>query len=94
MKIGKNRILVKVLKEEEQSAKGILLPNAKRRDFSKGLVQKTGALYEDECSLMVQEGDTILFPLHAGVTMEDSIDNHQVLIEGKYVFAVLEAGEK
>lgn len=94
MRIGKNRVLVKVLKDEELSVKGILLPHAKRREFARGRVEKTGSLFEDECSLIVYQGDVVLFPLHAGIIMDDSKDNHLVLIEGKYIFSVLEEGEK
>jgi co-chaperonin GroES (HSP10) len=80
-----NKVLIKPIREE-QSAKGILLPEASKKQTNRAQVICTG-LGDHEFSVKV--GDTVVFAPYAGHALEiDSVD-HIILAE-EHIIAILE----
>lgn len=90
MRIGKNRIHVRVLKDEEQKVGGLIMPTNKRREVVKAQVLNFGKLTEEETSIKVAEGDTVLIPYRCGATLDDTGAHEEMIIEARHVYAVLD----
>ena len=88
-----DRILVKRLEEEEQSAGGIIIPDSAKEKPAEGKVVAvgTGKLDEDGESipLAVKKGDRILFSKYAGSEVNLDGDEHLIITEDD-ILAVLE----
>ncbi|AEH61100.1 Chaperonin Cpn10 [Methanosalsum zhilinae DSM 4017] len=82
------RILIKVIKEEEVTKGGIYIPESARKEKKEGIVVAVGT-YEDGKGLPLEKGDHIIY----GGFQSDEIDldgEQHMFLEFKDVLAVIE----
>jgi co-chaperonin GroES (HSP10) len=91
MRIGKNRIHVRLLKDEEQKVGGLIVPTNKRREVVKAEILKVGLLTKEESSFMeIDKGDIILIPYRCGATLDDTGSHEEMIIEARHIYAVMD----
>lgn len=80
-----DRILVKRLKEEEQTAGGIIIPESAKEAPAEGKVVAVGPGRTDESGktvpLGVKAGDTIIFSKYAGSEVKIKGEDHLIMRE-------------
>lgn len=82
------RILIKVIKEEEVTKGGIYIPESARKEKKEGIVVAVGT-YEDGKDLPLEKGDHIIY----GGFQSDEIDlddEQHMFLDFKDVLAVIE----
>ncbi len=78
-----DRVVVKVLEQEEKTSSGIVLPDTAKEKPSKATVMAVGpGRYDDSGKLLpmpVKEGDIIVFAKYGGVEVKLDGDEYLVL---------------
>ena len=78
-----DRVVVKVLEQEEKTASGIVLPDTAKEKPSKGKVMAAGpGRYDDNGKLIpmpVSNGDIVVFAKYAGTELKLDGDEYLVL---------------
>ncbi len=90
-----DRVLIKPLEAEEQTAGGIVLPDSAKEKQQRGTVVAVGGgkLLDsgERASLSVKTGDTVVFGKYAGTEIKIAGDKHQIMRESE-ILAVLDEG--
>ena len=78
-----DRVVVKVLEQEEKTVSGIVLPDTAKEKPTKGKVMATGpGKYDDNGKLIpmpVSNGDIVVFAKYAGTELKLDGDDYLVL---------------
>jgi chaperonin GroES len=92
----RDRIVIKLLEAETVTASGLVIPDAAAEKPSQGqvLAAGTGKIAPDGTvvSMVIKEGDRVLFSKHAGQTVKIDGEEFHILREDD-VMAVVKQGE-
>ena len=72
-----DRVVIRVLEQEEKTASGIIIPDSAKEKPQKGIIIATGKGKSDE-PMEVKTGDTVLFGKYSGT--EIHIDDKKYLV--------------
>ena len=91
-----DRVVVKVLEQEDRTSSGIVLPDTAKEKPSKGKVIAAGpGKYSDKGDLLpmpVKEGDIVVFAKYAGTELKLDGDDYLVLRAMNDIIGVLPEG--
>ncbi len=92
-----NRLVIKLLKQKNTSASGIILSTEDKNEQAIGQIISLGSGAEVEgemkiTDLQVQIGNTVLFGKYAGEEVKDDLDSETIykILHAKDVLAVIE----
>lgn len=81
-----DHVLVKLIKEEQQTSGGVYLPSCSDKSFKRGEVVAVGRgkLGSDgkRIPLEIKQGDSVFFSKFAGTTLED---DHLIIRENEFL---------
>ena len=91
-----DRLIVKVLDEEETTASGIVLPDTAREKPQRGKVLAVGPGSRDEegkyVKMDVEEGDEVIFSKYGGTEIKLGVDEVLILRESDVLAKVVSQG--
>ena len=82
-----SRVLIRVLEEESVTSSGLVIPDTAKEKPQRGEVVAVG---DDEESIKVAPGDTVLYPRYSGTELRVDGADH-LIIEANDLLAVFES---
>lgn len=79
-----DRVLLKVLEQEEKTASGIILPDTAKEKTQKAKVVEVG----DSADIKVKKGDIVIYDKYAGVQIKEGNDEY-LIVKNEEIVAVI-----
>ncbi|WP_295160565.1 co-chaperone GroES [uncultured Brachyspira sp.] len=79
-----DRVLLKVLEQEEKTSSGILLPDTAKEKTQKAEVIETG----DSEDIKVKKGDIVIYDKYAGIQIKEG-DTEYLIVKNEEIVALI-----
>lgn len=79
-----DRVLLRVLEQEEKTASGIILPDTAKEKTQKAEVVEIG----DHQDIKVKKGDTVIYDKYAGIQIKEN-NKEYLIVKNEEIVAVI-----